>query len=120
VVTDEITARVIGAAYKVSNTLGAGFMEKVYENALAIEMRKDGLLVEQQKPITVYYDGVVVGEYIADLVVERELLLELKTAQAIDQSHAAQMLNYLRGTGLHVGLILNFGTAKLGVKRMVV
>jgi GxxExxY protein len=83
-------------------------------------MRKAGLVVEQQKPIKVYYEGALVGEYIADLVVEHELLLELKTAQTIDSSHSAQMLNYLRGTGLHVGLILNFGTPRLGVKRMVV
>jgi GxxExxY protein len=118
-ISDEITHSVIGAAYEVSNTLGVGFLERVYENALVIEMRKAGLFVEQQKPITVYYQGAIVGEYTADVLVEHELLLELKVARVIDENHSAQMMNYLRGTGLHVGLILNFGTPSLGVKRVV-
>ena len=116
---DEITEKVIGAAFKVSNTLGVGFLEKVYENALAIELRKAGLVVEQQRPVKVYYEGAVVGDYMADVVVEREVLLELKTAKAIEEPHKAQVLNYLKATGLHVGLLLNFGTPRLGVKRLV-
>jgi GxxExxY protein len=118
-ISDDITHRVIGVAYEVSNTLGVGFLERVYENALVIEMRKAGLYVEQQKPITVYYQGTIVGEYTADVLVEHELLLELKVARVIDENHRAQVMNYLRGTGLHVGLILNFGTPSLGVKRVV-
>jgi GxxExxY protein len=118
--TDEITERVIGCAITVSNTLGAGFLEKVYENALVHEIRKAGMQVTQQQPMVVRYDGVVVGEYTADLVVEDVALVELKAAKAIDPIHEAQLLNYLKATGLRVGLILNFGTPRLGIKRMVI
>ena len=85
----------IGCAFSVSNSLGAGFLEKVYENALAHEMRKAELKVEQQKPIGVLYDGIVVGEYIADLLIENYLLLELKTVEKFNEAHLAQSLNYL-------------------------
>ncbi len=117
--TDKITETVIGCGYRVSNALGTGFLERVYENALALELRKAGMEVEQQKPLKVLYDGVVVGEYAPDILVNGLVIVELKTAKAIDEAHQAQLLNYLRATGLHVGLILNFGTARLGVKRMV-
>jgi len=115
---DKITEKIIGCAMKVSNTLGVGFLEKVYENALAFELRKAGLKVQQQKPISVIYSGQVVGHYIADLVVEGIVLVELKAARAIDDIHHAQMLNYLKATNLKIGLILNFGTSKMGIKRM--
>ena len=117
--TDEITGRIIGCAFTVSNTLGAGFLEKVYENALAIELGEAGLYGEQQKPMKVYYREQVVGEYLADILVNGLVILELKAAQVIADAHQAQLLNYLRATGLHIGLILNFGTPRLGIKRMI-
>lgn len=117
--TDEITEKIIGAAFAVSNTLGAGFLEKVYENALAYELRQMGLKVEQQKSIPVHYRGVLVGDYIADLLVEGIVLVELKAVKTLDDTHLAQCLNYLKATGLRHGLILNFGTSKVQVKRVV-
>ena len=117
--TDGITDSIIGCAITVSNALGVGFLEKVYENALAHELAKAGLRAKQQQAINVSYDGVVVGEYTADLVVEDMVIVELKAAKAIDPVHEAQLLNYLRATGVKVGLILNFGTPRLGIKRMV-
>ena len=117
--TDRITEAVIGCAIKVSNSLGVGFLEKVYENALAVELRKAGVPFEQHGPLAVRYDGIVVGEYCADLLVDGQVIVELKAVKAIDEIHQAQLLNYLKATGLHVGLILNFGTPKLGIKRMV-
>ena len=115
----ELTRIIIGCAMRVSSTLGPGFLEKVYENALGVELRKSNLFVEQQKPLTVFYSGVAVGEYFADLLVNETVLVELKAGRAIDDIHQAQLLNYLKTTGLHIGLILNFGTPKLGIKRMV-
>ena len=101
------------------NTLGCGFLEKVYENSLVHELGKDSLSVDQQKPIKVIYDGVVVGEYIADILVESVIILELKASKKIDNIHEAQLLNYLNATGLKLGLILNFGMHKLQIRRMV-
>ena len=117
--TNRITEAVIGAAYQVGNTLGSGFLEKVYENALAIEICKSGLLVGQQHPIQVKYDGVVVGEFVADLLVQNEVLVELKAVKALDEIHLAQSLNYLKATGLHVCLLINFGNPKVEIKRVV-
>ena len=116
---DKLTEAIIGSAFKVSNTLGSGFLEKVYENALAIELKTSGLKCVQQQPIPVSYQGIVVGEYYADILVEGEVVLEIKAAKEIDESHQAQLINYLKATGIHRGLILNFGTPKLGYKRMV-
>jgi GxxExxY protein len=113
---NQITERIIGCAFTVANGLGCGFAEKVYENAMAHELRKAGLAVEQQKPITVIYDGVVVGEYLADLLVEGTVLVELKAARALDDAHTAQCLNYLAATGIPVCLLLNFGK-RVEVKR---
>jgi GxxExxY protein len=117
--TNEITEAVIGAAYKVGNALGSGFLEKVYENSLAIEIRNCGLLAIQQHPINVRYGGAVVGEFVADLFVQNEILVELKTAKALDEIHLAQCLNYLKATGLHVCLLINFGNPKVEIKRVV-
>lgn len=117
--TDLVTKEIIRCAIKVSNTLGIGFLEKVYENALVIELKRAGLAVEQQKSLSVLYEGEVVGEYMADVVVEELVILELKAAKAIDKIHQAQLINYLRATGIQTGLILNFGTPRLGIKRMV-
>ena len=116
---NEITETIIGCAYRVANGLGVGFLEKVYENALAHELRKMGFAVEQQKPVDVWYDGVIVGVYVADLFVEALVPVELKAAKAIDDIHLAQLLNQLTASKLSVGLLLNFGTSKLGVKRVV-
>ena len=116
---DAVSEKIIGAAYKVSNTLGAGFLEKVYENALAHQLRKDGMRIEQQRPIKVYYDDVVVGEYFADLIVAGAVIVELKAAKRIEDIHLAQTLNYLKATGLTLGLILNFGKPKVEIKRVV-
>ncbi|MFH1123647.1 MAG: GxxExxY protein [Pseudomonadota bacterium] len=116
---NKVSERVIGCAYQVSNTLGNGFLEKVYENALAHDLRKVGLAVEQQSPIQVFYDGVVVGDYVADLLVEKSVLVELKAVKALDQIHFAQCLNYLKATGLNLCLLINFGTPRVQVKRIV-
>jgi GxxExxY protein len=116
---DPITKQIIGCAYTVGNSLGNGFLEKVYENALAIEMRKVGLKVQQQIGIAVRYDGAVVGEYVADMLVEDTVLVELKAVSALDDVHAAQCLNYLKATGLHVCLLINFGNPRVEVRRIV-
>ena len=116
---DQITHSVIGCAMKVGNVLGCGFLEKVYENALAIELRKAGLKTDQQHLIRVYYDEHAVGEFAADLLVESRVIVELKTAKALDDVHTAQCLNYLKATGLLVCLLTNFGRPKVEVKRIV-
>jgi len=92
--TDNLTEIIIGCAMKVSNTLGVGFLEKVYENELAVELRKTALVAEQQKQILVKYDGVIVGDYCADILVNGRVILELKAAKLIDEIHKAQLLNY--------------------------
>jgi GxxExxY protein len=115
---DKLTERIIASAYRVSNTLGTGFVEKVYENAHAHEMRKDGLAVLQQHPIRVVYDGLVVGEFFADELVENIVLVELKAASALTEEHMAQALNYLRATGLPACLLINFGQSKIQVRRL--
>ena len=116
---DRISEQIIGAAFEVGNTLAAGFLEKVYENALVHELRKRGLLVEQQKKVTIYYDGVVVGDYCSDLLVERLIIVELKAVSRIESIHLAQCMNYLKATGSNFGLILNFGTPWVEIKRVV-
>ena len=120
--TDEhrlLTERIIRCAFKVSNVLGSGFLEKVYENALAIELRKNGLRISMQRSLKVYYEGILVGEYTPDIIVNDQILLELKAVKSIEEIHKAQILNYLRISKLRIGLILNFGTPKLGIKRMI-
>ncbi|HEY1934140.1 MAG TPA: GxxExxY protein [Acetobacteraceae bacterium] len=114
-----LSKRIIGCAFTVANTLGGGFLEKVYENALAHEVRKAGMAVAQQRGATVTYDGTMVGEYFVDLLVEEAILVELKTARALDSSHRAQCLNYLRATGMHLCLLMNFGAPRLEVRRIV-
>ncbi len=115
---NDLTERIIGCAYRVSNELGCGFLEKPYENALVHELRKQGFRVQQQHPIHIYYDGVVVGEYAADIIVDETVILELKAVRALDSIHKAQCMNYVKATGLPVCLLLNFGTPKLQVKRI--
>ena len=116
---DEMTKKIIGCAYAVHNKLGSGFLEKVYENALAYELRKQGLAVEQQYPIQVSYENVVVGDFVADLLVEGKIIVELKSVRVLDDAHSAQCINYLKGTGLQVCLLLNFGKERVEVKRIV-
>ena len=116
---NRISERIIGCAYTVSNALGCGFLEKVYENALAHELRKAGLVLAQQYGIAVKYDGVVVGEYAVDLLVEQSVLVELKAVRALDEVHRAQCLNYLKATGLRVCLLLNFGLPRVTISRIV-
>lgn len=116
---NDITEKIIGSLYQVSNSLGCGFLEKVYENASGIAIAKAGLRVQQQFPIQVRYEGVVVGDYFADLLVEELVLVELKTVKAFDDVHTAQCLNYLRATGLPVCLLVNFYRPKLEIKRIV-
>jgi GxxExxY protein len=112
----DLTERVIGCAYTVHNALGSGFLEKVYENALRVELEKAGLISEQQVPITVYYDGQIVGEFAADLLVEDKLIVELKAVQALAKKHEVQLVNYLTATNIDIGLLINFGPS-VQVKR---
>lgn len=104
----EITNKIIKAFYNVYNELGYGFLEKVYENAMLLELRKMKLLCEKQKPIKVYYDKIVIGEYFADIIVEDKIIVELKAAENICQEHEIQVINYLKSTNIEVGLLLNF------------
>jgi len=114
---DAITERIIGCAFRVGSVLGAGFMEKVYENALAHELRKEGLNVAQQVPVEVWYDGVKVGDYVADLLVEGKVLVELKAIKALEMIHHAQCINYLAATKLPVCLLIKFAK-RVEVKRI--
>ncbi len=115
---NNLTEKIIGAFFTVYNALGYGFLEKVYENALALELRKQGFQVEQQKPITVYYDNRPVGQYFADIIVNDVVILELKAVHQLLKEHEAQLLNYLKATAFEVGLLLNFGP-KATFKRKV-
>ena len=105
----EITEKIIKAYYTVYNTLGYGFLEKVYENAMIIELRKNGLACSAQYPIEVFYVGHKVGQYFADIMVEESVILELKAATALCEEHEAQLTNYLKATEIEIGLLLNFG-----------
>jgi len=116
----KLTEKIFGAAFKVQNTLGAGFLEKVYENALSIELRKCGLTVESQKTFPVQYEGTVVGNYQADLVVSTKVVVECKAVCNLDSVHEAQLMNYLKASGLRVGLLINFARSKLQYRRLVV
>lgn len=116
---EAMTEQVIGCAFTVANTLGSGFLDKVYENALALELREAGLSVQQQRAATVTYKGVLIGEYIADLLVEGTIIIELKTVRALDRAHRAQCLNYLRATGKSLCLLINFGTPRIEIQRVV-
>lgn len=115
---NRVTEAVIGSGFRVYNTLGYGFMEKVYENALVHEIQKLGLDVKHQLPVKVWYDEVVVGDYVIDLLVAQKVVVELKTARALKDVHVAQTLNYLAATQLRLALILNFSPTKLEVRRL--
>ena len=116
---NEVTEAIIGCCYKVANTLGTGFLEKVYENALVHELTKAGRLVQQQVPIAVRYDDIVVGEYVADLLVVNAILVELKAISFLEKVHSAQCMNYLRATELSICLLVNFGRPRIQIERIV-
>ncbi len=116
---NQITERIIGCAFAVGNTLGSGFLEKVYENALVHELRKSGLSVQAQYPIQVMYDGIVVGDFVADLWVDGRVLVEVKAVREFNDVHLAQCVNYLKATGLKVCLLINFGGPRVEIKRVV-
>ncbi len=118
-IDEQLTYKIIGCAYTVSNILGCGFLEKVYEKALIHELRKAGLQVAQQFPLKIYYDNIVVGDYIADILVEESIIVELKAVSSLNEVHVAQCVNYLRATGLVLALLFNFGTPKLQIKRVI-
>lgn len=105
----EVTDKILRSFYNVYNALGYGFLEKVYENAMLIELRDLGLSVQNQVPIKVFYKGQKVGEYFADLLVEHKVVVELKAVDLLANSHEAQLINYLKATAYEVGLLLNFG-----------
>ena len=113
-----ITEKIIGAAYSVHNTLGSGFLEKVYQNSLAIELKSFGFIIGVEKPINVYYKSEVVGNYIADIIVNEKVILEIKAIKELSDIHEVQLVNYLKATGIEVGLLINFGTS-VQVKRRV-
>lgn len=115
----DVTETIIGCAYRVYNKMGYGFLESVYERCLLIELCKTGLDAESQKPITVYYEEEIVGEFIADIIVNDTIILELKSVRRIIKAHEVQMVNYLVATGKPVGLILNFGERQVEIKRKV-
>lgn len=114
---NELTEIIIGCCYEVYNSLGYGFLEKVYENALCVELKQKKIQVEQQKKLTVFYKEEIVGEYIADLVVDDRVVVELKAAKEICNSHKSQLINYLKATNIKVGLLLNFSPSKVEVRR---
>ena len=116
---NDITYAINGAVFEINNILGSGFLEKVYENALLVELKIRGLKAKNQVPIKVSYKGEVVGDYTADLIVEDKVIVELKTVENLDRTHEAQLLNYLKATNLNVGLLVNFKHKKADIKRMV-
>ena len=115
----ELTYQINGAVYEVNKVLGSGFLEKVYENALVVELRKRGLRAEQQLSIRVNYKDEVVGDYWADIVVERQVILEIKAIESLSRVHEAQLLNYLKATGYRIGLLINFTHPKAVIKRFI-
>lgn len=115
----ELTEKIIGCAYRVYNKMGFGFLESVYEKCMLIELRKENLQAESQKPITVCYENEIVGEFIADIIVDDTVILELKSVRHLLQAHEVQLVNYLVATGKPVGLIINFGKKKVEIKRKI-
>jgi GxxExxY protein len=106
-----LTEKIIRCAFNVHNELGSGFLEKVYENALRIELVQENIEVKQQAPVEVHYKGTVIGSYCADLLVENKVLVELKAVETLVKQHEVQLVNYLKATGFSIGLLINFGTS---------
>jgi GxxExxY protein len=116
---EQISYAIQGCVFEVYRQLGCGFLEKVYEKSLLTELALQGLKVQAQVPVTVKYKNVLVGEYFADIVVENSVILELKAQQTLPQASKAQLLNYLKATGLHLGMLVNFAFPKASIKRVV-
>jgi GxxExxY protein len=116
---DQVTSNIIRCAHHVSNALGHGFLEKVYENALVVELKYSGIETKQQSSVAVRYRNEIVGEYLPDIIVSDSVIVEVKAISALDSIHRAQCLNYLRATGLSVALLINFGRARVDVQRIV-
>ena len=114
---EDITHKIIGAAYQVFNQLGFGFLESIYQKAMVIELTKSELIVESEKPLKVFYDGQVVGDFYVDLFVENTVVVELKSVQNIIKEHEVQLVNYLKGLKKEIGLLINFGSSGVEVKR---
>jgi GxxExxY protein len=114
---EQLTRLIIGCAFHVHRVLGPGFLESVYQNALAHELRKASLEVQCEKKIQVRYDGVVVGDFVADMLVQESILIENKSVQVLSRAHEVQLVNYLVATQIETGLLLNFGARSLQVKR---
>ena len=118
-IAQDITKKIIGAAFEVYRVLGYGFLEKVYQKAMMVELKRMGLSAEMEHPIHVEYKSVIVGDYAADLFVETQVMVELKVAKEYNQQDEPQLLNELKGTGVKVGMLINFGRTKVEFKRMV-
>jgi GxxExxY protein len=116
---NDITYEIRGAVFEVNKVLGPGFLEKVYENALLIELKKRGLKAESQVPLKVTYKDEIVGDYFADIVVENQALIELKVVENLQKIHEAQLLHYLKVTGIQVGFLINFKSSTVEIKRLV-
>ena len=114
----ELTENIIKAAYTVHNTLGYGFLEKVYQNALVIELAKRGIKADSEKPIKVFYEGQIVGDYVCDLIVDDKVIIEFKAVKALNDIHEVQLVNYLKAMGAEVGLLINFGPS-VKIKRKI-
>ena len=115
----DLTGKIIACAIEVHKKLGPGFIESLYQNALPIELKKQGLKSESQKEIKVYYDGIEIGTHRLDLIIDKKVIVELKAVIDFNDSHAAQLRSYLKATGIKVGLLINFGKSTLAVKRVV-
>jgi GxxExxY protein len=115
----ELSYKIIGLAMKVHNTLGGGFLERVYENALVLLLRKEMIIFKQQHPLKIYFENEIVGDYVTDIIVDEKIIVELKVAEAITSIHKAQAINYLKATGLQLAIILNFGKQSLQHERIV-
>ena len=114
----EITDKILAASFDVMNELGVGFLESVYEKALAVTLREKGLKVATQVPLTVYFHGEVIGQYFADLMVDDVVIVELKAVRSLLPEHSAQIINYLKATGIEVGLLINFGKPRIEFRRL--
>ncbi len=117
-VHEELTAKIIEACFEVSNELGTGFLESVYQNALELAIRQKGLKVQAQVPLTVGFRGEEVGQFFADILVEDKVIVELKAVSTLVPEHQSQVINYLKGTGKEIGLLINFGRPKIEYKRL--
>ncbi len=116
---EELTYKIRGSIYEVYRQLGAGFLEQIYEKALTIELRNNGLKVENQQPLNVHYKNKIVGKYITDIIVENQVLIELKAVSKLAPAYEAQLLNYLKATNIKVGLLVNFTYPKATIKRLI-